>query len=343
MSENTEKPVVYILHGDDLVEVKKFIDALVARMGDPTLIELNFSRLDARTTPDSDLRTAALAMPFLAERRLVVLEQAQTRLGKGSQEKLEPFLSHLPETTALVLVIVDEFIPGGAHRGWQALPQAHWLWPWIEKVGTKALYHACRQPLLEDMPGWIKKKAEGLGGKFAPAATRALADHTGSDTQVALQEITKLLTYVDFKRPVETDDVELLTAPGGQVNVFDMVDALAEGNSNRAMRLLQGLLDESDTVLLFGMIVRQFRLLIQAREVLDEGGSAESMSRELGIAPFVAKKLSGQAAGFSMSRLRQVYHRLLELDEGSKSSQWTPELALELFVAEMKVESASPY
>ncbi len=235
-----------------------------------------------------------------------------------------------------MLVIADEFVTGGKKKGWRELSEKHWVWEWIERMGVKALYHACRQPLPEDMPGWIRKKAEALGGKFEPSAARALADHTGNDTQYALQEITKLLTYVDFKRQVETDDVELLTAPGGKVSVFDMVDALADGNSSRAMRLLQGLLDESDPPSLFGMMVRQFRLLIQAREVLDEGGSANSMVRELGVAPFVAQKLSGQAAGFSMSRLRQVYHRLLELDEGTKSSQWTPELALELFVAEMK-------
>ncbi len=83
MPEPNEKPVVYILHGDDPVEIEKFIGALVARMGDPTLVELNFSRLDARSTSESELRTAAMAMPFLAERRLVVLDQAQIRLVKG--------------------------------------------------------------------------------------------------------------------------------------------------------------------------------------------------------------------------------------------------------------------
>jgi DNA polymerase-3 subunit delta len=336
LPESTEKPVVYLLHGDDPVEAEKFIAAMIARMGDPSLLELNLSRLDARSSSDSDLRTAALAMPFLADRRLVILEQAQTRLGKTQKDKIEPFLSHLPDSTALVLIVIDEFVTGGSKRGWQLFAQDHWIWPWIKTMEAKVHYHACRQPLLEDMPDWIRKKAEGLGGKFEPAAARVLSDHTGSDTQYALQEITKLLTYVDFKRPVDPDDVELLTAPGGQVNVFDMVDALAEGNSNRALRLLKGLQDETDSYSLFGMVIRQFRLMIQAREVLDEGGSTETIMRELGVVKFVAQKLTGQAAGFSMGRLRQVYHRLLELDEGTKTSQWTPELALELFVAEMK-------
>ena len=112
---------------------------------------------------------------------------------------------------------------------------------------------------------------------------------------------------------------------------------MADGNTHRAFHLLHDLLDQTDTAGLFGMVVRQFRLLIQAREILDEGGAAETISRELGVQPFVARKLAGQAGRFSGARLSQIYHRLLVLDEGTKTSQWPPELALELFVAELKV------
>ena len=92
----------------------------------------------------------------------------------------------------------------------------------------------------------------------------------GNETQVALQEIRKLLEYANYQRAVEQEDVELLTASTAQVNIFEMVDALAEGNASKAQRLLQVLM-EMDRESVFGMVVRQFRLLIQAREGLDDG------------------------------------------------------------------------
>jgi len=331
-----EKPVVYIVHGDDPVEMGKFVDVMAAKLAETGMAELNLSRLDGRTAAEGDLRTAAMSLPFLVDRRLVVVDQAQARLGKGSEERLKPFLNDIPPTTALVLLVYDQFETSGGRRGWQSMPGNHWLSKWIESAHGRCHYKVCRLPDQEDMPFWIRKKAEALGGKFSTGAAITLADHTGNDTRYTQQEIVKLLTYVDGARAVEPADVELLTAPGGQVNVFEMVDALGEGNADRALRLLRGLLDETDTYSLFGMMVRQFRLLLQAREVLDEGGSVDTLTHELSVPNFVARKLAGQAGRFSLARLCQVYHRLLELDEGTKLSQWSPELALELFVAEMK-------
>ena len=68
---------------------------------------------------------------------------------------------------------------------------------------------------------------------------------------------------------------------------------------------------------------------------MDAGGSVDTLSQELRIPNFVAGKLSGQAGRFSPERLSAVYHRLLELDEGTKTGLWPSELALELFVAEL--------
>jgi len=331
-----DKPVIYILHGDDPVEVARFVEAMVAKVAESGMADLNLSRMDARNVSEADLRTAVFSLPFLSERRLVILEEAQARLTKAGEEQFKALLDRAPESTALVLIVRDEYVSGGSRRGWQNLPAKHWIWQWIDGADGRVFYRACQQPAQDAMSGWIRQKAESLGGRFTPGAAMALADHVGNDTQSALQEINKLLTYVDLARPVELEDVELLTAPGGQVNIFEMVDGLADGNTNRAMRLLVGLLDETDPFSLFGMIVRQFRLLIQAREALDQGDSVERVARELHIPDFVARKLANQAGHFSMERLRAIYHRLLELDEGTKTGQWPAELALEMLVAELK-------
>ena len=134
-----EKPVVYILHGDDPVEIARFVDSMTAKMIETGMADLNLSRLDGRTTSEADLRTAALALPFLAERRLVILDQAQVRLGQGSEDHFKPFLNQLPDTTALVLILRDEFMLSGKDKGWQTIKTKHWLWPWIESAGQSCV------------------------------------------------------------------------------------------------------------------------------------------------------------------------------------------------------------
>ncbi len=186
------------------------------------------------------------------------------------------------------------------------------------------------------MAEWIREEARRQGGQFTPAAASALVEHVVNDTQLASLEAEKLLNFVDFKRPVEVEDVEELTAQGGQADVFKMVDALASGNAQLALHLLHRLLEEQEPLSLFGMVARQFRLLLQTRELLDEGGG-QSLSRELHVPSFVADRLISQARRFTMPQLEAVYHRLLEMDEAMKTSQMPSDLVLDTFVAEMNL------
>ncbi|HZW03414.1 MAG TPA: hypothetical protein VFF68_05785, partial [Anaerolineaceae bacterium] len=80
---------------------------------------------------------------------------------------------------------------------------------------------------------------------------------------------------------------------------------------------------------------RQFRLLIQAREALDEGADRQELTA-LGIHPYVVDKITRQAQRFSLIRLIAIYHRLLEVDEQSKTGGMALDLALETFVAELQ-------
>ena len=120
-----------------------------------------------------------------------------------------------------------------------------------------------------------------------------------------------------------------------QQSVFDFVDALSQGNAKVAQRLLHRLLENEEAFSLWGMVVRQFRLLIQAREILDGRGNKDDVARALGVHPFVAEKTTGQASRFSMDALEGIYRRLLRIDEQVKRSQIALDLALDTLVVEL--------
>ena len=120
-----------------------------------------------------------------------------------------------------------------------------------------------------------------------------------------------------------------------QQSVFEFADALSQGNGKVAQRLLHRLLENEDAFALWGMVVRQFRLLIQAREILDGRGNKDDVARALGVHPFVAEKTTGQAARFSIESLESIYRKLLGIDEMVKTSQITLELAMDTLVVEL--------
>jgi DNA polymerase-3 subunit delta len=342
-------PVIYLLYGDDEFAISQFVAELEKKVGDPATATLNISRLEglslARQDKLAELLRVAAAMPFLAKRRLVILVNSladlepprEPRKNKTQMEafqaQVEGFkqqMEKIPDTTALVLVENRLLVEWrDRKKGMQ-----HWLESWAETNPERIFHREFLNPHGAAMADWIQKKAEHYGGVFSTQAAQLLARRTDDESRLADQEIQKLLAYVNFKRPVQPEDVQLLTADTAEGDIFAFVDAIGQGDGKQAMSLLQRLLEQQDTVYIFSMIVRQFRLLLLASEVSGKGGNEQDVASVLKLHPFVAGKISLQARRFSLAALEEIYHRLLVLDVEMKSSQLAPELALETFVAE---------
>lgn len=338
MSE--EKPIVYILRGDDRQAADSHLSTFFGSLGDADMAEMNTTRLEGKSATLNDLRAASLALPFLTERRLVIVEDAlQPYSGRGKQKVREDFLDlmeSLPPTTALVLIVPDTpKFSRYSVRGWETLKDSHWLIKWSETVGHRALLIDCALPTEDKMPLWIQNKAVELGGQFTGEAALLLRDYIGNDTRHAIQEITKLLTYAGFERPVEGKDVALLTVRDHQSDIFALVDAIGNRDGHKALEMLRILLDEMDFIPLFGMVIRQFRLLIQACEILELGGTEVDLVKTLGLHPYVAKKINVQSKKFNLSDLEKIYHHLLEIDLGEKTGRMPGEVALDLLIARL--------
>ena len=67
-------PNVYFLFGNDEFAIARKLKEFDSDFTDPTSADMNTARLDARSMTENDLNNAVNAMPFLAQRRLVLLE-----------------------------------------------------------------------------------------------------------------------------------------------------------------------------------------------------------------------------------------------------------------------------
>ncbi len=327
-----KRPVVYLIFGDDRFAMQKFTKEMLSRISnDPTTAEMNSAQLDGSRVQVDAVRSAAFALPFLSSRRVVVLNQPhQMAKNQKVQEQFIDVLEKLPESTALVLVVETE----PEKKDWKGFSSKHWLRQWVKNQSPEKVY--VKEYVLPNqyvMPQWIMDETARQKGKILKVAAVELANFVGTNTQLASLEIDKLLTYVNFSRPIEVEDVKDLVADVSPINVFDMVDAMAEGKTQLALKYLHGLLEEQDPFSLFGMIVRQFRLLVLARQVMDNGGRKGQITKELHIHPFVAEKLEKQGRRFSFEDLQEIYRQLLIIDENIKTSQMEPNLALDLFVS----------
>jgi DNA polymerase-3 subunit delta len=335
-------PSLIVLRGDDPIRIKELIAGYKSALGDPGMADLNTSAFEGDSLNLESLRADAMTMPFLTDRRLLMVSNSRGYLGKikkeDRQKHLELFES-LPETTQLILIIDDASRFKRGELTWENDKAYIWLRDWAKKQKESVEWVDCALPSDAEMASWIIKQARQMSGGFEPAAANLLASYVGNNTLRATQEIEKLITYVGPSRVVRADDVVLLTAQEQEGNIFTFTDALGERNSAKAMEQFLVLSDQADIVELAPMIHRQFRLLIQAREILDEGGKTINVEKELNLLPFIAEKLAKQARVFSMPQLLGIYKRLLKIDEDMKTGGMPGDVAFELFIADLTRKS----
>jgi DNA polymerase-3 subunit delta len=330
--EQQQKPVVYIFYGDDAVAINESIAELKARIGDPSTIDLNYITLDGRSLAIEQLETAGRSLPFLADRRLTVLNHPLALMqSDANRKRVITLLEALPDESAVVLA---EYGPLQTEKE-KRNRKASWLLKWADSMGRKVYIKKYSAPRGSQLTGWIITRARKMGGEFEPQAASSLAKLLGDNVRLADQEIIKLLTYVNYERPVAETDVEELTAQLPEGGIFDFVDALGNRDREKATSEFHRLLVDNDIQNIFGMIVRQFRLLVQSREILDNQGGKQEISSLLKVHPFVGGKLAVQARHFSQSQLDSIFHRLLEIDSGLKTGKMSTDLSVDLLIADI--------
>jgi DNA polymerase-3 subunit delta len=326
--------LLYILTGQDdfsrneaLVEIKK-------GLGDPALLVSNTTVLDGQQVTPDQLRTVCQALPFLAERRLVIVEgllerfeprvklgrQKRTNARQNDYKSLAALVDELPESTVLVLIDGEVKRSNPLYR--ELLPRA--------KVKSF--------PLLKnsELRQWLKRRIAEEGGRISPQAEDLLVKLVGSNLWIMASEIEKLVLYTSG-RHIDEEDVKAVVSYSQQANVFAMVDAILGFKAGLGQQALQQLLQAgvAPAYLLF-MLSRQVRLLVRAKELIKEGKSEVEIRDRLGItADFVWRKTLEQASRYSLERLSELYHKLLAADLSIKTGKYNGELALDILVAEM--------
>jgi len=315
----------YVFHGDDAHSQQETLNKLLAKMGDPSMLDLNTTRLQGRVT-FTELQQATSAIPFLAEVRVVIVKNLLAdRPDKSFLDQLVAYLPEMSETTRLFFLESKK------------LPANNPILKLAETAETGFSKQFSR-PEGSALDRWIREQVAERNGRIQARAVQILAANIGNNLEILNNEIEKLILYKGENEDITAEDVTLLCPYAAEASIFDLVDALGNRNSKQASLLLQKKFSEgADPFYLFSMFIRQFRLLIQVKELSNAGKRPPGISQELKMHSFVAGKLFQQCQGFSLSQLEQIYRHLLTIDVGVKTGRHDLTTALNLLVAGLTV------
>ena len=192
------------------------------------------------------------------------------------------------------------------------------------------------QPKGKALIRWVVGHAKKLGLDLPEDVAEDLTNRCSGDKMRLIQETEKLALYVGDGTATH-DDVAALCPPDVQSNIFAFVDSLAAGEQDRALRLLEDLINTGEPPLrLTFMIRRQFQLVARASALLQRGTPQKEVASLLKVPPFVARKLEEQGRKLDGEDLERAMNLVLGLESGLKGgSNLSDELQVEMTVLKL--------
>jgi DNA polymerase-3 subunit delta len=354
-------PVFYIFHGDNQFDLRAELRAVRKRMAEADGTgDLNISTFDGTVASVAEVISTAQMLPFLSDRRLVIVEGMLTHLApkskraKGkSAEADESDQSAAAQAALKTLLTALPTLPDTARLIFaepSTLHETHPILKFAKQEDSRGLVKLFAVKLdpksRSDRPkwdsawlsAWIVKRLEHYGATIERRAIAILAQLVGQDLYALDSECAKLALYVGNSRPITEKDIAALTQYVPEASIFEITDALGKGDAKTALSLMHRSIERfgESPLGILAMINRQFRLLIQVREALDDPRCEPALreSEDFKHLPeFILRQLREQARRFPLSELERIYRHLLEVDYNIKTGRITDVLALDLLAS----------
>ncbi|MBC7901733.1 MAG: DNA polymerase III subunit delta [Saprospiraceae bacterium] len=307
---------VYVLYG-----AETYLRDLAAN----TIANLSFNEGDFRDFNETEFSVAisdnlqpALAaaeqLPMMAAKRVVRI--ADVRVGatsnkdtlKEDQESiLENYLKR-PAETSVVIFIADEL---NANRK-------------IGKLLLKGRPIAVEFPRLDDaaLRKFAADKIRESGSEADERTVRHLTALTGSDLRRLSNEIEKLSTAALPDKLITIDLIESLVANSRELTNFELTDNLMAGRGEKAIRAMRKILDDgAEPLALLGLISYNYRRLLMAKDLMNQGVSRQELSSAVKLYGNKQEEFLTAARRTDLGKLSHAIKRIAQTDLAIKTSQ----------------------
>lgn len=296
---------VYLFHGPDDFRMEKVWNRIRENFIPKSARDFNLHIFDAESQiKPGDILDAARSMPFLSNNRLVMVRRVDA-FKAAEQAAFLPYLEDPVETTCLIFLTLKPDFRTKFFGKLRALGFGVHFRPLSER---------------QALP-WIRGEAKAMGLRITDDACRLLYEMVGNNSRALYMELEKLcLRYQEQK--VGIDEIKESSIFSRLYSIFELMDEISARKRGASLTILNRYLEEEgvDAALgIIGMLNRQIRILIQAKELMARKMPAGQMSKALGVPAFLMGKIQTQARLWKTADLENALEVLYQADGRLKS------------------------
>ena len=328
-SKNFEN--IYLLYGREyyLIDnaIKNFKESL-----NESMIDFNLDVIDGKEVLLDQLLSSIETLPFMDDKKITIVKDFELLKGKrknfseGDEKYFIDYIDNISDSTVLVFVVYGE------------VDKRKKI---VKKIQEKGIVFNCDKISDMDLFKWTKRKFESFGTIIENSQVMYFiesqgyreknSDKTLSDLE---NEIIKISSFVDSENKVTNEIIDRLSQKKIENDIFKLIDYIGEKNSSSAMKILNDMINEGESVLgIFAMISRQFKIVLQVRNLQMDGVSVNEICERLSLRQFVVNKALKQSRNFSQEMIIDMLNFILENDFKIKNGLIKDTLAIEILVS----------
>ncbi len=304
----------YLLYGEEGFLKRQCKHKLLEALN-PQGDTMNMAVFQGKKIEVGPLIELAETMPFFAERRIILVEDSG--FFKNKCDQLADYMKRAPEY--LHMIFVEDQVDKRSR-----------MYKVVGKIGRVAEFAVQSEKILMRWALGIFSKG---GRKITQRDMELFMATVGTDMGNIYQEAEKLLCYTMGRDRICAQDIEAVCVPRIANKIFDMVRAVSERNQKKALDLYEDLLALKEPPMrILYLLARQFRQLMQTKEMLKEGRGQQEISKTLGIPSFAAKNCIRCAQGYPDGELRRAAEDFACAEEDVKTGRLGDVLSVELLI-----------
>ncbi|MFO7973322.1 MAG: DNA polymerase III subunit delta [Candidatus Hydrogenedentota bacterium] len=290
---------------------ERAIERVVTLYLDPTLKDMAYNAYFADEADPAEIVSVAETLPFLSERRFVVVRRAECYLSESHCGPLLTYLGNPCESTVLLFVADTIDRRSKFYRACKAL-------------GSVVPCPKLRQ---NEVRIWINAEAKTRQKRIAPEAVQALIDRAGTRLGDVQNALNVVCDYVGTKQLVEAEDVKAACSDVAEEQIWTLTDAIAASDTQKAVCALRELLD---------LGLNELQILGTLNWLLKSAHAVAARTPGLPrMSKFVARKVEPLANKLGPEKVRDAFSLCMEAEIMLRSTHVDTGLALELLVIKL--------
>lgn len=305
----------YLIYGNDYSLIKREIDKITKDINDVTTYDLSLEKVD-------NLLNDASVISMFGDKKALIGENALFLSTSSSSinhdlDYLQRYLEDDNHDNIVIFTLNEN-----------KLDERKKIVKLLKKRATVIHKDVIKD---KDLPDFVMDEFFNNGYKIDYKAASYFVQYAGSNVDILISEINKMMMYKDGDKIIKIEDINEITSKKMNDNIFDLSNAIMDKNFKKMYECYNDLMTlKEEPIKIIAMLGSTFTLVYQCKLLYNDGKRQNEIADILKVHPYRVKLAIEN--NYKINNIKEILKKLHNLDYEIKSGQIDKAVALDNFL-----------